>query len=137
MIPRVFTGSRDELSEKGTTRSLTSEPLPFFFSYFFVFQDITYKIINYTNDGIAQNKQQQIFRNALNLWQSASRLRFTEVDSDDADILVSFVTKTHGDRYPFDGEGGTLAHAFYPHNNKGKEVFLNADYPGEGARDVC
>lgn len=77
-------------------------------------------MINYTNDGIKQNKQQQIFRSALNLWQSASRLQFTEVNSDDADILVSFVTEDHGDRYPFDGEGGTLAHAFYPHNNKGK-----------------
>ena len=66
----------------------------------------------------------------MNLWQSASRLRFTEVNSDDADILVSFVTKTHGDGYPFDGKGGTLAHAFYPHNNEGKEVFLK-DYPRE------
>jgi len=81
--------------------------------------DLTYKIINYTNDGITRDEQQQIFRSALNLWQSASRLRFTEVNSDEADILVSFVTKTHGDGYPFDGEGGTLAHAFYPHNNEG------------------
>lgn len=101
-------------------------------TFWFVFrsQDLTYKIINYTSDGVIQDEQRQIFRDALNLWQSASRLRITEVNSDDADILVSFVTRTHGDNYPFDGEGGTLAHAFYPHNNEGKDV-LATDYSRE------
>lgn len=56
------------------------------------------------------------------MWQSASGLRITEVNSGDADILISFVTRTHGDNYPFDGEEGTLAHAFYPHNNEGNMV---------------
>lgn len=60
----------------------------------------------------------------IDLWDKASSLKITEetdssVKDDDVDILIRFVRGNHGDGYSFDGEGGTLAHAFYPHNNKG------------------
>ena len=57
------------------------------------------------------------------MWQAVSSLQITELESGDADILISYVTNDHGDGYPFDGEGGTLAHAFYPYNNQGKLLF--------------
>ncbi|XP_078350865.1 macrophage metalloelastase-like isoform X2 [Oculina patagonica] len=82
-------------------------------------RDITYRILNFTRDGIPSYVQRRIFRNALNLWQSASGLTIREVYGGDADILISFVTRRHGDPYPFDRKGGTLAHAFYPHSNQG------------------
>ena len=58
------------------------------------------------------------------MWEEASTLTITEetdltVRNDDVEILISFVNGYHFDSYPFDGSGGTLAHAYYPHNNEG------------------
>ena len=63
---------------------------------------------------------------AFNLWSVKTNLDFTQLsdsDTSEPDIWVRFVRGYHGeiqgDPYPFDGQGGTLAHAFYPHNNQG------------------
>ena len=53
------------------------------------------------------------------MWQDASQLTFRESNDDNADILIDFERGYHSDGYPFDGKGGTLAHAFYPHTNRG------------------
>ena len=58
------------------------------------------------------------------MWERASTLTIKEetdptVPDDNVDILISFVNGYHYDSYPFDGPGGTLAHAYYPHNNEG------------------
>lgn len=53
------------------------------------------------------------------MWSRNSELKFTESRDKDADILFKFIRGNHKDGYPFDGKGGVLAHAFYPHHNKG------------------
>lgn len=66
---------------------------------------------------------------ALNLWQSASRLTFTEVNHDDADIRVSFHSGFHNDGYPFDGKGTLLAHAFFPGSGLGGDAHFDDEEP--------
>ena len=59
----------------------------------------------------------------INKWAEVSMLTVREADSstsdNDVDILISFVRGFHNDLYLFDGPGGTLARAYYPHNNLG------------------
>jgi hypothetical protein len=56
---------------------------------------------------------------ALYEWGHHTPLTFTEVSViEDADIKISFQKGKHSDLYPFDGEGGTLAHAFYPSDGR-------------------
>ena len=68
----------------------------------------------------------------INKWAEVSTLTVREADSsasdNDVDILISFVRGFHNDPYPFDGQGGTLAHAYYPHNNLGT-VYSSRKYP--------
>lgn len=57
------------------------------------------------------------------MWSSATNLKIKEnryAADKDVDINISFEKGYHNDAYPFDGQGGTLAHAFYPHNNLGE-----------------
>ncbi|PWA26563.1 hypothetical protein CCH79_00000757 [Gambusia affinis] len=51
---------------------------------------------------------------ALKVWSDIAPLNFHEVAGSDADIQIDFTKADHNDGYPFDGPGGTVAHAFFP-----------------------
>ncbi|CAH2262858.1 jg9231 [Pararge aegeria aegeria] len=68
-----------------------------------------------------------VLARALDVWQQASRLTFTEINSDDADIVVSFSKRYHDDPYPFDGRGSILAHAFFPGTGRGGDAHFDDD----------
>merc|ERR1719402_1568997 len=53
-------------------------------------------------------------KKAFSFWSDATTLKFVKRNSGDVDIQIGFFTFSHGDADPFDGRGGTLAHAFFP-----------------------
>lgn len=80
---------------------------------------VSYIFLNGTND-ITGNEEQDAVRNAFNSWSAVTNLDFIEAcNENDADIRISWETGAHGDDDDFDGEGGALAHAFFPPPNAG------------------
>uniref|UniRef100_A0A672NIR3 Collagenase 3 n=1 Tax=Sinocyclocheilus grahami TaxID=75366 RepID=A0A672NIR3_SINGR len=65
------------------------------------------------------------FRQAWKLWAQAVPLKFRRQRRSDADIVISFNNKDHEDGSPFDGEGGILAHAFFPGSGIGGDVHFD------------
>ncbi|XP_076822278.1 matrix metalloproteinase-19-like isoform X2 [Clavelina lepadiformis] len=79
---------------------------------------LKYHIENYTPD-LTRAQVRNSIRRALNVWANYTTLRFTYTDNiSEADLKISFGTQSHGDPYPFDGKGGTLAHAFFPSDGR-------------------
>lgn len=48
------------------------------------------------------------------VWSEYTPLKFTRVKSGRVQLDISFQKKGHNDGDPFDGYGGTLAHAYFP-----------------------
>ncbi|XP_029956631.1 collagenase 3a [Salarias fasciatus] len=87
---------------------------------------LTYRIENYTPDMSAAEVDDSIER-ALQVWAQVTPLRFTRIYNGIADIMISFSRQAHGDGYPFDGPGGTLAHAFAPSTGIGGDAHFDDD----------
>jgi hypothetical protein len=81
--------------------------------------NLTYGFSEFTPD-LNQTQVRNATQQAFGLWSAVTPLSFSEIPmSSDPDIVIRFVTGDHGDGSPFDGAGGTLAHAFYPPPNGG------------------
>ncbi|XP_039992199.1 matrix metalloproteinase-25 [Xiphias gladius] len=86
--------------------------------------DLTWSIHSYPSPslspGLPKDNVETILTHAFKAWSDAAPLRFRHLPSDGSgakaggDIRVSFSRLLHDDGYPFDGKGGTLAHAFFP-----------------------
>ncbi|XP_064265495.1 matrilysin [Passer domesticus] len=87
---------------------------------------LTYKILSYTQD-LPRKKVDDAIRRALMVWSDVTPLQFRRVDSGRADIEIRFARRAHGDGSPFDGRGGTLAHAFAPGDGIGGDAHFDDD----------
>ncbi|XP_042538930.1 matrilysin [Dipodomys spectabilis] len=90
------------------------------------FNIISYRIVSYTSD-LPQDVVDEIVAKALSLWSEKTPLKFYRVKSGIADIMISFARGVHGDFYPFDGPGNTLAHAFAPGLGLGGDAHFDKD----------
>lgn len=89
--------------------------------------DITYFFENGT-DQLDGNTEQDLIRQAFALWSEQTPLTFAEVSNRaEADILVAWAVRNHGDGDPFDGPGDVLAHASFPNPYDNDQVILHFD----------
>uniref|UniRef100_A0A8D2N0C7 Peptidase metallopeptidase domain-containing protein n=1 Tax=Zonotrichia albicollis TaxID=44394 RepID=A0A8D2N0C7_ZONAL len=87
---------------------------------------LTYRIVNYTPD-LRPADVKAAIRKAFRVWSSVTPLRFIQKDSGDADIMISFAARDHNDFIPFDGPGGSLAHAYAPGKDFGGDAHFDED----------
>ncbi|XP_015879223.3 metalloendoproteinase 3-MMP [Ziziphus jujuba] len=85
---------------------------------------LTYKFVggNFPSEAVGPVSR------AFRTWAHNTHFRFTHVQDKrkKADITISFNRGNHGDGVPFDGEGGTLAHAYAPTDGR---FHYDADEP--------
>nr|CAD7204446.1 unnamed protein product [Timema douglasi] len=76
---------------------------------------LTYRISKYPSTSrINKEDVDKELNNAFNVWAGVTDLSFTQKDSGQVHIEIRFEKGEHGDGDPFDGPGGTLAHAYFP-----------------------
>ncbi|KAL2093827.1 hypothetical protein ACEWY4_011139 [Coilia grayii] len=97
---------------------------------------LTYSLLNHTPK-IGKERSFDALRKAFQVWEKVTPLRFDEIPHKDIkngsqgepDILVLFASGFHGDMSLFDGEGGSLAHAFFPGPGMGGDTHFDLDEP--------
>ncbi|CAG9537330.1 unnamed protein product [Cercopithifilaria johnstoni] len=74
--------------------------------------DLTYSIESLADD-LSEREVRDAIRKACDTWSAVIPITLNEI-SKKADITVAFARRMHGDPWPFDGQGGVLAHATLP-----------------------
>lgn len=78
-------------------------------------RDLTYRMAN-CPAVLDCTQAHQAVREAVEAWDAVSGLTLSEV-KEGGDIVIAWESGDHGDRNPFDGPGGLVAHAAYPYGN--------------------
>lgn len=77
-------------------------------------KNLTFKISKYPKN-LNRKDVDETLQAAFDVWSEYTDLKFIhDKSSANVHIEVRFESGEHGDGDPFDGRGGTLAHAFFP-----------------------
>ncbi|KAK7812800.1 hypothetical protein U0070_019826 [Myodes glareolus] len=87
---------------------------------------LTYRVVNYTPD-LPRESVDSAIEKALKVWEAVTPLTFSRLSEGEADIMISFAAGEHGDFYPFDGPGQSLAHAYPPGRGFYGDVHFDED----------
>ncbi|VIO97500.1 Matrixin family protein [Brugia malayi] len=93
--------------------------------------DLTYSIESLTSE-LSESEVRDALKKAFDTWSAVTRITLNEI-SEKADITIAFARRMHNDPWPFDGEGGILAHATLPSSgilhfdSDEKWVYMNSD----------
>ncbi|XP_077015412.1 matrix metalloproteinase-17 [Tamandua tetradactyla] len=81
-------------------------------------RNLSWRVRTFPRDSpLGRDTVRALMHYALRVWSDIAPLNFHEVAASPADIQIDFSRAQHNDRYPFDGPGGTVAHAFFPGNH--------------------
>ncbi|XP_041853222.1 matrix metalloproteinase-15-like isoform X2 [Melanotaenia boesemani] len=99
---------------------------------------ITYSLMHQRiPPSLGEERTVDAIRRAFQVWKRVTPLTFQELPVENingsqaelSDILMLFASGFHGDMSLFDGEGGSLAHAYYPGPGIGGDTHFDADEP--------
>ncbi|XP_070618144.1 matrix metalloproteinase-17 [Erythrolamprus reginae] len=94
-------------------------------------RNLSWRVRNFPKESqLGHDTVRALMYYALKVWSDITPLNFHEVAGNNADIQIDFSKTEHNDDYPFDGPGGTVAHAFFPgeHHTAGDTHFDDDEY---------
>ncbi|MEQ2270684.1 hypothetical protein XENORESO_008361, partial [Xenotaenia resolanae] len=116
--------NKETLAAMKKPRCGLSDVEPYGSTFRWTKRPVSYRIAR-INLPFPATKIHKVIKGALNLWSSVSLIKFHKRKRREADIVIAFVSSEHGDRAPFDGKGGILAHAYLPGSGIGGDVHFD------------
>ena len=114
----VFSQPKTIIIQKNTNQKINIENIDIKFAFIgsrWRVKELSYKISRYpSTQRLSKRDVDDEIKKALNVWSKHTDLKFVQKRSGKVHIDVRFEEGEHGDGDPFDGSGGTLAHAFFP-----------------------